>query len=323
MKKFIFNDMFEPTLYLDFEDDDLLSGMEAISFVDQPATDIKWEVFRQLDESYNDYPDAARTNACRAIKYKERTNNQDCGTRVGWTRASQLCNGRRISVETISRMASFKRHQQHKDVPYDKGCGGMMWDAWGGDEGIDWAVRKMGYINNRLRSNEFGEQHFTDVDYEKRIVNAPVMLAETSIPRYSPELGKYWVKFSKETIERMMKKYFRDNKIHNVNTNHNPEQVRDGVYMIESYIVGDRNSSKMFPNIPDGSWVATFSVENDEVWELIKSGEYSGFSLEGFFIEKYEDEMINNLEGKIKEIINGEGDDLTKEQKIKNLLNIK
>jgi hypothetical protein len=79
----------------------------------------------------------------------------------------------------------------------------------------------------------------------------------------------------------------------------------------------------MFPNIPDGSWVATFSVENDEVWELIKSGEYSGFSLEGFFIEKYEDEMINNLEGKIKEIINGEGDDLTKEQKIKNLLNIK
>ena len=28
-------------------------------------------------------------------------------------------------------MASFNRHQQHKDVPYDEGCGGLMWDAWG------------------------------------------------------------------------------------------------------------------------------------------------------------------------------------------------
>ena len=28
-------------------------------------------------------------------------------------------------------VASFKRHQQHKDVPYDEGCGGIMWDAEG------------------------------------------------------------------------------------------------------------------------------------------------------------------------------------------------
>ena len=30
-------------------------------------------------------------------------------------------------------LAYFKRHQQHKDVPYKDGCGGIMWDAWGGD----------------------------------------------------------------------------------------------------------------------------------------------------------------------------------------------
>ena len=198
-----------------------------------------------------------------------------------------------------------------------------MWDAWGGDAGINWAIRKMDFINKRLRLNEFGEEKFTEIDYEKRMVTAPVMLAETSIPRYNPELGKYYVKFKKETIERMMKKYFKENKIHNVNINHNPKEFRDGIYMVESYIVGDRTSSKMFPTLPDGSWVATFSVENDEVWEQIKNGEYGGFSLEGRFIEKYEDEMISNLENKVKEIINGEGDDLTKEEKIKRLLNIK
>jgi hypothetical protein len=323
MEKNIFKNMNEPTLYLDFEDDELMSGMDTLSFVDKPATEMKWEIFRQLDESYNDYPEGARENACRAIRYKEKTNNQDCGTRVGWTRASQLCNGRSISIETIARMASFKRHQQHKDVPYDEGCGGMMWDAWGGDEGINWAIRKLDTINRRLRLNEFGEEKFTDVDYERRIVSAPVMLAETAIPRYNAELGKYFVKFKKDTIFRMMKKYLKENKIHNVNTNHNPDEKRDGVYMIESYIVDDRNHSKLFPNIPDGSWVATFSVENDEVWNQIKSGEYTGFSLEGMFIEKYENEMISNIEKQIRDIVNGTGDDLTKEDKIKKLLNIK
>ncbi len=323
MVNYIFNTMKEPVFYLDFEDDELMSGMDMLSFVDSPATEVKWEVFRKLEESYNDYPEQASENACRAIKYKEKVGDLKCGTNVGWVRANQLCNKRNISIDTISRMASFKRHQQHKDVPYDAGCGGIMWDAWGGDEGVNWALRKMDYINRRLRMNEFGEEKFTEVDFEKRMVTAPVMLAETEIPRYSPDLGKYWVKFTKDTVLRMMKKYFKEGKIHNVNTNHNPDEVRDGIFMIESYVIDERNHSKLFPNIPEGSWIATFSVENDEVWEQIKRGEYGGFSLEGRFIEKYEDEMISNVEKKIKEIVESNEDDLTKEDKIKKLLNIK
>ena len=220
-------------------------------------------------------------------------------------------------------MASFKRHQQNKDVPYDKGCGGLMWDAWGGDEGVDWAIRKLERINNQIRMLGFGKVEFKDLNDEKRMVTAPVMLAETKIMRYSPDLGKYYVKFSPETIEKMMKKYFRENKIHKVNTNHDPRSRKDGVYMMESYIVGDRNESKVFPDLPKGSWVATFYVENDDVWEDIKSGEYNGFSLEGYFIEKYEDDMIARIEEKLESILNSSESDSYKENKIKELLNIK
>jgi HK97 family phage prohead protease len=99
-------------------------------------------------ETYNDYPEAATNNAKRALRYKEE-NGSDCGTPVGWTRARQLANRERISRDTIARMASFKRHQQNKDVPYDEGCGGIMWDAWGGDAGIEWAIRKLEQIDNR------------------------------------------------------------------------------------------------------------------------------------------------------------------------------
>jgi hypothetical protein len=169
----------------------------------------------------------------------------------------------------------------------------------------------------------FQKQEFQDMNDEKRLVTAPVMLAETKIARYNPELGKYWVKFSKETIEKMMKKYFKENKIHKVNVNHDSTQQQDGVYMMESYIVGDRNESKVFPNLPEGSWVATFYVDNPDVWEKIKDGEYNGFSLEGYFIEKYEDEMITRINEQLERIVNSKDSDETKEQKIKNLLNIK
>jgi hypothetical protein len=99
-------------------------------------------------ESFNDYPEAATNNAKRALAYAEKNGWGSCGTSVGKARANQLANKEPISRDTIARMASFKRHQQNKDVPYSEGCGGLMWDAWGGTEGIEWAIRKLDQIDN-------------------------------------------------------------------------------------------------------------------------------------------------------------------------------
>jgi len=60
-------------------------------------------------------------------------------------------------------MASFKRHQQHKDVPYDEGCGGIMWDAWGGDAGINWAIKKLEQIDSENKIKEDFESFFEDI----------------------------------------------------------------------------------------------------------------------------------------------------------------
>jgi hypothetical protein len=98
-------------------------------------------------ESYADYPQAASNNAKRALEWKKE-NGSSCGTSVGWRRASQLANRQPLSRSTIARMASFKRHQQNKDVPYSEGCGGIMWDAWGGSAGVNWAISKLKQIDN-------------------------------------------------------------------------------------------------------------------------------------------------------------------------------
>ena len=108
------------------------------------------DLMRRKFESYNDYPQAATNNAKRAIKYKEE-NGTKCGTRVGWTRAGQLARRENISRDTIARMASFKRHQQNKDVPYTEGCGDLMWDAWGGSSGINWAISKLKQIDKNKK----------------------------------------------------------------------------------------------------------------------------------------------------------------------------
>lgn len=122
-------------------------------------------------ETYNDYPDAAVNNAQRAIKYKEE-NNSDCGTPVGWTRARQLANRERLSRDTIARMASFKRHQQWKDVPYSEGCGGLMWDAWGGTAGIEWAIRKLNSIDKKMIYNYKNfDYEIKDIDKKQGIVS--------------------------------------------------------------------------------------------------------------------------------------------------------
>lgn len=123
------------------------------------------------EETYNDYPEAATNAAKRALKYKEE-NGSTCGTPVGWTRARQLASRERISRETIARMASFKRHQQWKDVPYAEGCGGLMWDAWGGTSGIEWAERKLNEIDSKkmIYSYKNLDLEIKDIDKKQGIV---------------------------------------------------------------------------------------------------------------------------------------------------------
>jgi hypothetical protein len=100
-------------------------------------------------DSYTDYPEGATNNAKRAIEWADKNGWGSCGEATGKARARQLANKEPISRDTIARMASFKRHQQHKDVPYSEGCGGLMWDAWGGTSGVEWAINKLKEIDNK------------------------------------------------------------------------------------------------------------------------------------------------------------------------------
>jgi len=107
-------------------------------------------------ESYNDYPSAAAKNAQQALDWKDKYGRDEitAGTPVGWARANQLAKKEKISDDVVSRMAQFNRHRKNskiaadkKDTPWlDKGY--VAWLLWGGDEGVDWAMKKVDEIKN-------------------------------------------------------------------------------------------------------------------------------------------------------------------------------
>lgn len=116
------------------------------------------ETHEENFETYNDYPEGARNNACRAVEFAEENGWGTCGEATGKRRASQLCNGENISRDTIARMASFARHEQHKDVPYTEGCGGLMWDSWGGSSGVNWAQSKLEELELDSHNCKYGKK---------------------------------------------------------------------------------------------------------------------------------------------------------------------
>lgn len=102
----------------------------------------------RMQESYTDYPKAARENAKAALRWAEKNGWGSCGTAVGKARANQLANREPISLETIERMAAFIRHKRNSKRKLGEGCGRLMWLAWGGDEGVNWAIRKIEQLKN-------------------------------------------------------------------------------------------------------------------------------------------------------------------------------
>ena len=125
---------------------------------------------------------------------------------------------------------------------------------------------------------------FSVQDQEKRIISGVVMSADTPIYRRSPKNGEYYIVFTRDVIERMVEKMSLEGKLNNITLNHNGELVK-GVILLELFL---KDSSKgldpsYLQNVPDGSLVASYKVENPAIWDLVKSGEFKGFSLTGLF----------------------------------------
>jgi HK97 family phage prohead protease len=96
--------------------------------------------------------------AARALRWKEEGKATGAGTPIGWGRATDIVQGRAMSLSVVKRMYSFfSRHEVDKkgkdfyntDNPSN---GRIMWDAWGGDAGFTWSSGIVDRESNKQRN---------------------------------------------------------------------------------------------------------------------------------------------------------------------------
>ena len=127
---------------------------------------------------------------------------------------------------------------------------------------------------------------FEVTDTERRIITGALMIADLPIYRRDDERGEYNVVFRKPTIENIVKKWGKGGYHNNVNRMHDGSDRPTGIYLIESFLIDKARGIQtpaIFDAAPDGSWFASYYVENDELWQQVKDGTFTGFSVEGFF----------------------------------------
>lgn len=149
---------------------------------------------------------------------------------------------------------------------------------------------------------------------EKHMVYGAVLRPDFPIYRNDGE-NEYYLEFTSESIERMARDYMMNYRQGNVTIQH--EEYANEVFMVESWIKQDMDKDKsvsvgLDKSLPIGTWFCGFYVNNNDVWERIKSGELKGFSveamidLEDFAKVKKEDEfeMNETFWDKLKSIVN-------------------
>ena len=134
-------------------------------------------------------------------------------------------------------------------------------------------------------------------DDSKHIVTGIAMRADYPIYR-NQDGQEFYVQFSKDTIDKMMQKFMKEQRLFDISLDHN-QDVKD-CYLTESFIINKERGicPNEFSDVEDGSWIISVKIENQDVWNKICSGEVKGFSIETEMIAN----AFSNQKQKAKEL---------------------
>lgn len=161
-----------------------------------------------------------------------------------------------------------------------------------------------------FNKQQFKKQQFQVQDEDRRIVSGYAMIADLKIPRWEdPDLGgrgTYFVMFDKDAIWDIVLKFFDNQLTQNTNEMHQSGNLAEGVFVFESFIIDSSRgvtAPEGFEQEADGSWFISMKVNNEEIWEKIKAGEYTGFSIECRFREELVESTVDDLLEELKSYI--------------------
>ena len=118
-------------------------------------------------------------------------------------------------------------------------------------------------------------------DKEKQLLYGPFLIPNMLIYRKDEANGEYYVRFSKDEIEKIADKFNNDLNNQNINLMHTDEKV-DAVVTQNWLIENEQDKSRNFGfDLPEGTWFGAVRVKDNDFWKSkVKTNEVKGFSVE-------------------------------------------
>ena len=131
------------------------------------------------------------------------------------------------------------------------------------------------------------ELQLKEVNKEKRILMGAALIPDKSIYRRNDKGDEYYIYFSKDTVRKASELFFKRSNHKNATYEH--KQPIEGMTIVESWIVENTKKDKSAHyglNVPEGTWMVSMKVDNDEIYQDALDKKIRGFSIEGYFADK-------------------------------------
>lgn len=141
---------------------------------------------------------------------------------------------------------------------------------------------------------------------EKRIISGVLLIPDLPVYRNDKDLGEYYLIFEKDVIYKTALNYFKNYRQANFNQMHNNSLIEKNITVFESQIIDKsrgNEGNKLLGDLPDGAWWVSLKIDNEEIWtDFVKTGIFTGLSIEGIFNYLPENSELKEIEMFIKGI---------------------
>jgi hypothetical protein len=118
-------------------------------------------------------------------------------------------------------------------------------------------------------------------DKERQMLYGPFLIPNMLIYRQDEVNGEYYVRFSKQEIDKIATKFNEDLNSKNINLMHTDTKV--DAFVAQNWVIeGEQDKSRNLGfDLPEGAWFGGVKIKDQNFWnEKVKNDEVKGFSVE-------------------------------------------
>ena len=271
-------------IVIDENDDEI--GLDLVSIVKDPAIEVMGV---KLSKNFNLELLQGSVNSSNVDSYKYNTNNGELiltfndGSRYRYS-GVDFIDYENIVLGDATCTTEGENEFGSWFVGKSPSVGAAVWD----------------YLIDRGTSYErLGTQLKFSIQSDKKKIIGPALIPDMDIYRRDPDGFEYFIRFSKETIEKLVEKFNKAGSTRRINFNHTSQMVN--AFINSSWIKDSENDKSVgypeFKDLPIGTWFIEVKVEDENFWNSkVKDEGYYSFSIEGILgLEKVEMSKSKNV----------------------------